>query len=450
MEMNKNIGLPHRGVRMRQHRRRDGGWALVAVLVMTGAVMVMMVALGNLSATSLRLTSNGRDKAISLSLAEAGVDDGVDQLRMARLANPDATWAGTSGAVTLTEGSGNVTGTYTVQTVPISKNLVDIYSDGTTTNGKKRQVRARVNMSGMTVMDGAILSNGDVEISGSVIVKTSPFGRGNADIRANRNIMGNGSAAMVDGRVAAVGTVNLGGVTSTDDNYPRGQSGAPRIPFPDAYTIAAWKNQWYTQARSTNMILPGFSGSSGNGSLPSSYEDGYRIYRTASGSKVTLTISGPAYINGNISLSGNDKLVLRGSGPIYVSGNVNMGGNSVLTNSVNLIVGGTFKQVGSTVQEPIYEAGSSPIPPCLISLSTDPTEAIKLSGNATNNDFSVIYAVHGGITCTGSVEVRGALVAGGIGCTVEVQGNYTHTYPKDAIQNAEIAIVPTVISWIEF
>lgn len=399
-------------------RRRKTGMALATVLILISVVVLTFLTLTNLSITALRLTSSGRDKAISLSLAEAGVDDAVNHLET------NAFYAGTVNPISLTVDGASL-GDFAVRTVAVNQNLVDVFSTGRTINGADREVRARVNLSGLSIGDGAMLSNGDVNINGSVLVQTYPLDRHNAHVRANEDVVIDG-ATSVDGRVAAAGTVSMPYGSSTDTLYPLGQPNAARIPFPTQATINKWKSQWVADAQA-GTIMGGITGSA--------------------------TIVGPAYIDGDITLNSGDVLTITGTGPIYVNGSVTMKGHSTLINSSHLVVSGKFKQVGSTATEdvPEYLADdtTSYVPPALISLSNDPDDAIALTGGATNNQYSVIYAVNGGIDVQGNTYVRGSLVAGGKGSKINASGNYTHDYPNNAVTGVKFANNPTVVSWIE-
>jgi len=397
--------------------------ALATVLGLTTMILLTFATLANLSIAALRFTSGGRDKAIALSLAEAGIDQAVEAIGDAALKGTN--YKGTNGPVALDGG------TFSVKVTDVSENLKDVYSDGLPTNGKSRRVRARVNLSGLSVGNGAMISNGNVEVYGSVVVQAVdknnsvlPEAR-IADVRANGQITGNGSA-VVDGRVAAAGSVNIGSVTATAGT----KSGAPRIAFPTPTKINAWTEQWVGDAKKTgNVVASGLSLKNGD----------------------TTTITGPACINGEIKMTGGT-LTFAGDGPIYVNGNVTMSGNSRLVNGSNLVVAGTFKQTGNTLDStPAYEAAPSPTqaPPGLIVLSDDQNSAVMLTGGATNNQYSLIYAVNGGISVEGNTKVNGSLVAGGKNAKLTSQGNYTHSYPKDSVNLSRFAVAPEVQSWIE-
>lgn len=393
----------------------EAGMALSTVLALSALVMMTFMILTNLAIGSIRLTINGRDKAISLSMAEAGIDDSVDQLRL------NNSYAGTAGLLAVGEG------TFDVNVVTVNQNLRDVYSTGITSNGKRRNVRARVNLTGLAFGDGAMISNGDIAINGSVLVQTVPSNQRNAHVRANGSVSVVG-ATSVDGRIAAAGTVSMPYGSSSDSLYPYGQSGAARIPFPTKAVIKQWKQQWIANAQAGGTI----------GGI----------------NRTSATITGPKYINGDIILTSGDTVTINGTGPIYVNGSVTMRGSSKLINSSHLIVAGTFEQVGATVTDPydpVYEADGSltSTPPALIALSSNITQAVRLTGTATNNQFSVIYAVNGGIDVQGNVNVRGSLVAGGKGATITASGNYTHDYPKNAATSVRFANLPAVTSWIE-
>jgi hypothetical protein len=406
------------------NRCKSRGMATGAAMALCTLVMLTVMTMANLSITAMRLTQNGRDKAISLSLAEAGIDDAVDRIRL----NNDYT--GTGGAQSLHDADGNLIGTYSTTTVRVNDNLIDVYSTGKTTNEKPRQVRARAVISGLNIGDGAMIANGDIIVNGSINLKTDPLGLRNAHIRANGNTVVKGIGAYVDGRVSAVGTVTMNDGVSTDTLFPKGQNGAARIPFPSKKTVKEWENQWIVQAKSTGNII--------NGPV-----------------KTSMTITAPAYVNGNIDLQGSVVLKIEGTGVVYVDGSVLMNGNSKLINSTQLVIKNKFTQSSSALlgitQTPEYLADGawSYTPPVMIALSNDPIEAVYLTGSAANNQYSMIYAANGGIYVDGSSEIRGALVAGGEGAQIYSEGSYVHKYPDKAVMASKIANSPTVISWIE-
>ena len=402
----------------RNTRRRssggNSGLALTAVLVLLSVAMLAIFTLANLSITAVQLTARGQSRAIALSLAEAGIDNTVDQIRLSR------TYNGTQGTPIALDGGSFQT---SVSSVSGTTNLLDITSVGTTTNGRTCEVRARVNYSGLSIGEGAMISNGDINVNGSVSVQTSPANQHNANLLANGSINVADPATDIDGALMAVGTVSKpAGVTYTDV-----QSGAAPIAFPSTETIAEMNAAWLADAHAGgDTILAGGSITLKNG---------------------TTTFTGPRYIKGDMVLSGSAIVIFSGGSPVYIDGSITMSGKTKITNSSNLIVSGTISQSGSSSSGyPTYDTNGTL--PSLISLSTDLTKAITLTGN-TNSQYAMVYAVNGGITVTGSSNLRGTLVAGGVGASITSSGNYTHTYPDGSTSGTEFARAPVVTSLIE-
>jgi hypothetical protein len=398
--------------------------ALGTVLVLAALVTLTFLTLANLSTAAVRLTAAGRDKAISLSLAEAGIDDTVDQLRL------NKAYKGTSSPATLYEDALNTRplGTFTVKVLPVPgrADLVDVYSVGRTTNNKERAVRARVSFPEFTFSDGAMLSNGNITINGPVGVGTLPLNGGNAHVCANGAITLAG-AALVDGRVAAAGSLNRQSLITTDALFPAGQSGAAPIAFPTRAETDGWKTRWIADAQ-RGTAYGAINGTPGAG----------------------MKIIGPAYIDGDIRLSGGHTLEISGSGPVYVNGSVVMTGAATLKNASTLIVRGRFEQSASS-GAPVYEADPAlaPTPPALIALASDPARAIRLTAGAANNPYSLIYAANGGIEIAAQGLVRGSLVAGGTGAAITASGNGLHAYVSNVTAARKFTSPPRVVSWVE-
>ena len=389
--------------------------ALTAVLVLLSVAMLAIITLANLSITSVRLTARGQSRAIALSLAEAGVDNTVDQIRRSRA------YKGTQGTPIALDGGAFQT---TVSSVTGTTNLLDITSVGTTTSGRTCEVRARVNYSGLSVGHGAMISNGNINVDGSVLVQTSPANLHTAHLLANGNITVADPAATIDGALIAGGTVSKpASVTYTDV-----QSGAPPIAFPTPETIAEMNANWLADAHAGgDTILSG-------GSLKLT--------------KGTTTFTGPRYIKGDIVLTSSAAMVIDGTSPVYVDGNISMSSRTRLTNRCNLIVSGTVTQTGNAASGyPTYDtiAGTQP---ALISLSSNLTSAVTLTGNA-NTQYAMVYAVNGGISVSGNADLKGTLIAGGVGASITSSGNYTHTYLDGSTQGTEFARAPVVTSVIE-
>ncbi len=411
---------------MKRHKpRRRAGMALGTVLVLTALVLLTFMTMTNLSMAAMRLSAGGRDKAIALSLAEAGVDHAAAQIK-ASVDNNYAiykqyrnTWQVTGAVTSLSDADGQTVGQFklTVANVPGNANQVDITSTGIAPNGKTRQVRAKVAINGLSLVGGAMLSNGGIKIRGNVTVQTVSGPSGAADIRANGDIVGGGSA-LIGGDVAAAGTV--------DKDFPSGQSGAPRIDFPTAADIADMRRKWEAAAKAAGTMTAA---------------------EVLAEVRAGRPIMGPKYISGDITLDQDEVLSFTGNGPFYVAGSIDLKSKSRLTNMSDLVVEGAFKQRAGSEYAAVPALLTDP-PPTLNSLSTD-NQAIELAGHATH-DFSVVYALRGGISVTGNTTIRGSLVAGSeIELAIDAGGNYTHNYLNRSLNDAPFVNRTTVTSWIE-
>lgn len=405
------------------NRRRRAGMTLFGVLVLMTMMGLTFMTLASVAGTALRLTGGGRDRATALSLAEAGIDDTVDQLRLS------SAYTGTGASpVTLYEDAASTipSGTFATTVTPVSgePNQVDVLSTGTTPNGRTRQVQARVDMGPADLSGGAFVSNGDIVINGSVLVQTSPIGQHNATARANGDITVTGSSARIDGTVAASGSVSMNPIVSSQGE---GVTNAARMEFPSPSTISAWQSRLITQAQAGGTFTAALLKTS---------------ISLAPGR--SLAVTGPRYITGNLALTSGETLTLLGPGPFYFSGDISFTGTAKLINATEMYVGGRFIQSGGT-----YAAAITTPAPMLVSFSNDLDDAIRMRGNSINDNFSVVYAVNGGIDMSGTTAVTGILKAGGKGATINVSGNYLHTYPATNEPNIALPSSPRVLNWME-
>lgn len=399
---------PRRFVRRRAGRRR-AGMALFAVLLMLSLVLLTLITLANVAVTGVRLASRGRAGALALSLAEAGVDDTIDRLKTSN------SYAGTGGSsVTLSSVDGTDTqGAFAVSVLAVNANLVDVVSVGTTSDGRRAEVRARVSLSGITFGDNAMLSNGDIDVKGNASVETLPANGGYAHIRANEDITVGGD---VDGQVMATGTASVKAGSSVRGTT----SGVPVVPFPSQATIDGWKSDALAEAQAGGTL----------GSVNSS-----------------MTITGPRFINGDITLSSSDVVTLQGTGPIYVSGNVRLSGKAKIINRTRLVVGGTFDQSGQSSYQTNPQLGQAA--PVLMVFSPDANQAIKLTGGSSSEQTGVVYAMNGGIHVSGNADFTGALIAGGVGAQIQATGNFTQHVPENLISATRFGNAPTVTAVAE-
>jgi hypothetical protein len=302
---------------------------------------------------------------------------------------------------------------------------------GRTANGAQVTVHALVDVMSQAIGSfAAVTANGNVTIGGTADVKTvdvttlatpiPPSRTSVADVFSNSNVTASGNST-VDGQLQAVGTVS-GTMRATMG----GIAGVPAFPFPSTATTDAWKADWITRAGSPQRPP------------------------RMNGNKQLVTVTAPAYIDGDIRLNSDDILEFRPSSDpaknvIYVSGSIILGAQSTLINGVSLVVNGTFEQQGGgtyyinrAVQNLPKVGGVGYATPSLNVYgitngvpASGGTTTIKLVGGSANTSMGVIYAVNGDIDAAGNATYVGALAAGGAGGQVKLGGGFQLLYPND-------------------
>ena len=216
--------------RIRNRGMRQNGFVLISVYI----VLLALIALGGVlvaqAVAEVRATQRSQASFQALYLAEAGVDQGIDQLRQ------DYNWSGTPTAVSL----GNL-GTYGVQ--------VDIIGD-----------RRRVTSTGSSnLLPGGPISR-RIE---AIIQRDLPPNFYDNVIWASQNLLFKGNAFSVTGEVihgdsspeGNMGNVN-GSVT-----YDASANPLPRLNFQQLYDMAVVQGNVYNAARLGN----------GHGVFPTSF-----------------------------------------------------------------------------------------------------------------------------------------------------------------------------------
>jgi autotransporter-associated beta strand protein len=379
-------------------RTSEDGFATIAILMLTMVVSLTLLFMFNMSLTQLRLSRMGQNKATGLTLAEAGVEDAVDHLRL------DQKYVTTMGAPltsTLTESSSGMPrtfGSYSVRVTNLNTSTSKVISAGRNPDGTLQTVCALISLDKTPLGKAAILANGDVKISGNASVDSTPANLHIADVISNGNVS-MGGASTVDGRLIAAGA-------ASGSAYMGAQSGAASYPFPDTTTTNGWKAGWITAAQAGGTLS---ADSIHNGD----------------------TIMAPKYINGGISLSSHNTLTFSGSGVVFVNGDISMTAQTVIQNGVLLVVNGTFSQTGQSIYKVTTGLNLTPTLVVFGTNSSVSSDVIKLTGGSASDQQGVIYAVNGSIKVAGGSIFVGALVAGAPGAEVSATGGYTHIFPKD-------------------
>lgn len=329
--------------------RKRPGFALITVLLFSGIILMMVLALFLSVRGELFLSQSYRNQTSALYLAETGLWDAVSELEL------DPTW--TAGFKDKPSPDGN--GTYSVTFNTTNSGFKDFESvnnsDGSSSanyrganyvpkgcaslvvtanvGGYKRELEALVRIGGgLYPAEAPIMASGRVDLRGSVKIdgrkgQADPE-KVDADVHSNKEEQdadiivwdGNGQAR-IEGKVSTVApnasaigsgiTVGAGGVA--DDK----QTGAARAPIPDVNVLA--KIQGHKNA-------PGAVVGSGVTVLKPPSSTANDLYHSGDMNVqgdlvldgVNLYVDGELHINGSVT----------GSGSIYVAKNTQLQGDA--------------------------------------------------------------------------------------------------------------------------
>jgi hypothetical protein len=433
------IGLERQGTTPRASRRR--AFTTVSALFLVALALLTVFVMASVSMTQIRLSARGQARAIGLTLAEAGVDDTVDRLRLdpgysrgvftreQLFEDPDTRQRSLGWYRVKVE---DVTGDPTARKVTSAA----LKPDGETPLGVQMVAVVRLD-SFQLGSKYAVLANGPVKITGDANVATRPAGLHSADVRSNSDVTVSGNAA-VDGGLYASGAV-------TGEGYYPSKGGLPRVYFPSVATTDGWRTDWVTTSRSTNQILQGANvgssgagggGGTGAGGGNGGGNNGNGGNNAANGVGGPTVITAPAFIQGDVRLNGSEQVELRPAADpkrsvVYVDGAWEMNASSRLTNKgVTLVVNRTFRQNGQslyTVEQPAVDT------PTLVVFGTGfgaADDVIRINGGGTAFNQGVVYAVNGSIVVNGTAAFVGSLVAGGAGGGITVNGTFNQFYPN--------------------
>lgn len=407
------------GGRLRGRRAKGQAFTTIGVMLLLLFATVLIFSMSAATVTQVKVSRKGRQQANALVLAEAGVEDAQDRIL------DNHAYAGTGDAsVSLYEDWPNTTlsnGSYKTSVTALDSWNLKVTSVGTTTDNVSATVIAIVTISKRklgTPESGALKANGDIKMGGTMNVYTSPVGSHMADVLSNHNIS-MGSNSSVDGTIYTVD--GQGTASGGSGYYPNQQAPAP-FSFNDAAALDAMKAEWLATAQ-------------GGGSR----------------SKVSgnATLSGPMYINGDISLQNSEKVTLKGGANaiIFVNGNVTLAGSSTLTNGVTLIVNGTFSMGGSSTYN--IDSVTKPTPALVVFNVNNQTDAISLAGGSGTDQQGVIYGIQGRIKVAGGSIVTGAIYNNDANNEIMSTGNYTQYFPTDMSSIINEPGTPSVTNIVE-
>lgn len=372
--------------------RSNSGSVLIMVLFLLVCVSVLCMAVAAFTIQKMSSSASGRNKASGLTLAEAGVDDALNNLTNNRNA--------TSASGTMYEDNGNsiVFGTYAAAITNTDSSGMNkkVISVGRNRNGTQRTVVALIKIEARPLGSGAMMANGTISVSSNTNILTTPLNAHVADVYANSNVT-LGGTGNVDGRL-------ISAQTAYGTAYYPSVSNAPQLVFPDAAEISAMQTQWYTDSRSTNNII--------------------NVSTLFPSNKSNVTVIAPAFINGDLTLQSGKTLNFTGNGFIYINGNLRLNSQATLNNGSTLVVGGSYNQNG----QGMYRTTTGVIPAPTLAVSTGD---ISLNGGASNSQWGVIYAVSGSVRVNGNAVFTGALVSGQQSGGIVATGTYDQYFPVD-------------------
>lgn len=387
---------------------KRAGFATVAVLILISLAVTAVIIGTDMSLTQVRMAARSQNRQAALTLAEAGIEDAIEYLRYDR--------AFTGGTGTLyTDPPDNLSrfGNYQTTVTALDPRTRKIVSVGTTPNGTTTSLIAIVDLPKKKLGDVPIRANRNVDINGAAVFSTLPGSLHIADIRSNGNIR-LGSGSLVDGTLFAAGTVD-GPSYDAGRVFAPSIASAPLTPFPTDAEMLTLKSDLRTAAQT-----------------------GTHYSRISTGT----TITAPAYIAGDIDLSGDEVLTITGMGIVYVTGDIRLNDRSVLKNGATLAVGGTVIQTDNSVYGIMWSAASTPT---LIAFN-EPHRipGIALSGGSPMRKQGVVIAVQGGIRFTPDSVFVGALFAGGTDGDILGMGDLLHLFPQNMRSSLEVPDSPKI------
>jgi hypothetical protein len=411
---------------------------MMVVMMLLTLAFVGILVVSSVTLSQIRLSARGQGRAATLALAESGLDDAVERLQSVSIdyggTVSDSAYISTAGWVTLYDDfplNTAVAGKYRTVVEPLTGQRWKrkITSVGRTDRGDEVTVYAIADIQTRRIGSAAILANGPVQVSGTAIVGTVPMDLHIAHVMANGNISMGGSS-FVDGYLSSHGTV-------VGTAYYPSESGAPEIIFPDWATTEQWRNEYRTQATG-----PGATTINAN-SL--NFKNG------------PITITAPAYIQGNLNLQNSETLIFTGGSEkvVYLDGDVKMTGTCSITNGVTFVVRGRFEQGGNTVYK--IDPTVTPTPALVVygltsssgTAASSGTITTTLAGTTGTDSAGIVWTISGSLKVSGGSNFTGALVVSQSGSGVSVNGNYNHYYPEGLGMTREMPPVVTLSAIVE-
>ncbi|MEW6161757.1 MAG: PilX N-terminal domain-containing pilus assembly protein [Nitrospirota bacterium] len=378
------------------------GIALVAALLVLLALSIIGVVAVNTTVTDTKISGNLKDIKQAFYLADAGISH-AGYLLQQNIGSWD-TYLPSPFIDTTILGAGS----YSVTISNIGTTVKKVVSTGIASTEAKAVIEA-VFIRAPFSPDNAIITNGNIEISGNPTIAGS-----NGGVHSNKDLEIRGSPNIAQ-------TASASGTASPSPPYI---SGAPTLDIP---TINPTQFASYAdyQLKSDGKV----------------YRTGSTLPEGTSGG----TWYGWDYSEGKWTLSGNDTPP---PGMLYIEGDARVSGNPGSASEpwqTTLVATGNIELSGNPIIAD-YKDPSDPIG--VQNLLFVAGLGLKISGNATQT-FDGIIAAHGNIEVSGNPNLNGYIIAEnatGIGTENKVSGNMTITYNGD-MASPFISNTVSMIAW---
>lgn len=359
------------------------GQVLIITIIFLTVILILSTSLFTRVTSFLRFGSNSIMREQAVNLAEAGIDKTLWQLNQT-----GGTYSGETNTAVGT------TGTFTVTVADKSPGIKTITATGYVPSAnapKEKQVikvDTSISTSVIAFRYAVQVGTGGVNMSNSASI--------NGNVYSNKlgpdSILGSGQSA-INGDAYAVGTISTPAPTVTGRKFQNQQpSQMPTLDY----------QQWKDAATAGGVTTcPGgscdFSGSTIANIGPQKYVGSFNVSNS-----VILTMQGPVYITGNLTLSNSAKINLD---------------NSFGSNGTVLIVDGTVSVSNNATFNP---TSANPKGYILVVSTSSSDSAISLSNHGQT---AVFYALSGGAQVSNQANAT-ALVANSLSMSNQSQLDY--------------------------
>jgi cytoskeletal protein CcmA (bactofilin family) len=368
-----------------------GSVLLITVLVVLALATVLTAAsflfVGGIQEARLNVAS-----AQAHYLAEAGIEYAIEQLVH------NWNWSPPTGPISFPPNSASL-GTFKISISSNSQTERTIQSTGTVTTGRKsveRTVTVDVQRAGFPlIFNNALASSTDIDLTGNSRVyssnerkaKGNVYGHKRISLKGNVEITGSVSSALENG-VTIKGNVEVGEGIFAGPQYFQ------EIPTVEEHLRQSWEDK----AKTGTIYSSGLS-YSGN---------------------VSVNL-GNAYINGDLTITGNASISLADDAIVYVKGKVKITGNASIRGQGIVVAEGVIDVTGNMSHQLDQPASIA-----FVSLSSDES---KITGNG--EVAGVFFVPWGALKIAGNSYIFGAAVA----YRIDFAGNAEIKYNADLMDS---------------